>query len=105
MGHSWNFKFKDFTGDHFYHLEELVIEENNPVEQHNKLISQLRSSDDEGRELRPSNYVPSDMAQHQQIDMTYGIEEVYDNDEIFDRRSIDTPKFTEQAHHPVVKIF
>ena len=32
IGHSWNFKFKDFTGDNFYHLEELKIEENNPVE-------------------------------------------------------------------------
>ena len=65
MGHSWHFKFKDFTGDHFYHLEELIIEENNPVEQHNKLILQFRSSDEEEEDLRPSNYAHSDMAQHQ----------------------------------------
>jgi hypothetical protein len=36
--------------------------------------------------------------------MTYGIEEVYHNDEIFDRRSIDTPKFIEEDNEPIVKI-
>ena len=43
------------------------------------------------------------MAQHQQIDMTYGIEEVYDNDEIFERKSVDTPKFIEEENEPIVK--
>ena len=79
------------------------IEENNPVEQHNKLISQFRSSDEEEGGHRPSHYEPSDMAQHQQIDMTYGIEEVYDNDEIFERKSVDTPKFIEEENEPIVK--
>ena len=65
LGPSWHFKFKDFSGDHFYHLEELRIEENNPVEQHNKLISQFRSSDEEEGVHRPSIYEASDMAQHQ----------------------------------------
>lgn len=38
LGHSWNFKFKDFT-DQFYHLEDLLLDDNNnPVEQHNKLF-------------------------------------------------------------------
>ncbi len=83
-------------------MEELIIEDNNPVEQHNKLIMQFRSSDEEEGEHRPSHFEPSDMAQHQEIDMTYGIEEVYDNDEIFDRRSVDTPKFIEDVKEPLV---
>jgi hypothetical protein len=43
----------------------LIIEENNPIEQHNKLILQFRSSEEEEGDLRPSNYAQSDMAQHQ----------------------------------------
>jgi hypothetical protein len=48
-----------------------------------------------------SKLIQSDIAQINQIDMIYGVEYVDENDEIFDRRSFDTPKFIEEQEEDI----